>query len=151
MAFFLCIALGPLHPIQGGICTTMRLCLKDLPSCFPGSENSSWENSLTIPFSGHYRPSSSPYRLFIKLSERPTDLCVHTNFLLLFQWCHLSQEKRQRVLEITGKEVYKATLYSHSGKDSWPYTMGPPHQANKVQATDTHDKWTASGLWAYWN
>lgn len=40
------------------------------PHCFPGSETSSWQNSLTIPFSSHYRPSHFPYRL-IKRTNQP--------------------------------------------------------------------------------
>lgn len=59
----------------------VKLCLEELPHCFPGSEKSSWQNSLTISLSSPY----SPPQYFIKCLGETQLTSKSTTSLPFFQ------------------------------------------------------------------
>lgn len=128
----------------------MRLCLQDLPHCFPGSETGSWQNSLTISFSSHHRPSSSLYRLFTGLEKglsRPQSPPAVSPCLSPLILSRLRRWPKRHWNQL-GKVPVSNSLHSEGCEDRWHYSMDPPHPGQEIgkPQRDTAAKSTVSGL-----
>jgi hypothetical protein len=123
-------------PYTGKDLPSVRLCLKDLPHSFQGSETGSWQNSLTIPFSSHYGISHFPYRLFICLFERLRQPVSTTSFPLFefgdTVWVKKGSQRGNGTN--LGRTLQGDSIHSYSWQGSWHYTLDPPYLGQEKES-----------------